>query len=100
MGICQWSSDFFVLILISKGICVFETFKGKQIKNCNLQKSKFIERFLKVLTVPFLLNSFAGEALASPQTSVGVRLSRIHFSPTDGGRRLTLLRDYGYYNHM
>ena len=54
MGICQWSSDFFVLILISKGTCVFETFKGKQIKNCSLQKSKFIERFLKALTVPFL----------------------------------------------
>ena len=33
MGICQRSSDFFVLILISKGTCVFETFKGKQIKN-------------------------------------------------------------------
>ena len=69
MGICQWSSDFFVLILISKGICVFETFKGKQIKNCNLQKSKFIERFLKVLTVSFLLNSFAGEASMHTKTT-------------------------------
>ena len=42
MGICQWSSDSFVLILIWKGTCVFETFKAKQIKNCSLQKSKFI----------------------------------------------------------
>ena len=25
------------------------------------------------------------ESVASPQTSVGVRLSRIHFSPTDRG---------------
>ena len=51
MGICQWSYDFVVLILISKGTCVFETFKGKRIKHCSLQKSKFIlfERFLKVL---------------------------------------------------
>ena len=31
MGICQWSGDFFVLILISKGTCIFETLKESKL---------------------------------------------------------------------